>query len=87
MWLWLTRIAALLHLTVAAKNLKEIKRREEVEINPNRIYNSHEAAHLLQLERIQLLSLLKAGKIGGKLVRDNYRITGTSLMEYLNHEI
>ncbi|MBF0470160.1 MAG: helix-turn-helix domain-containing protein [Gammaproteobacteria bacterium] len=82
-WTYFTRIAALLHLAVAAKNFKNMQRRELVEINPNRIYNSYEAATLLGIDRSQLLCLIRDGKIGARLIHDNYRITGLSLMEYL----
>ncbi|HIJ38292.1 MAG TPA: helix-turn-helix domain-containing protein [Rhodospirillaceae bacterium] len=54
------------------------------EIQPNRIYGTPEAAKLMGLERLEVLSLIKDGKIAAKKTEGNYRILGTSILEYMS---
>ncbi|MBF0219226.1 MAG: helix-turn-helix domain-containing protein [Gammaproteobacteria bacterium] len=83
MWLWIGRIAAVLHLTLAARGLHEQRRRDKVEVNPQRIYNSKEAANLLQLPRDEILRQIRSGAIAARLIGEQYRIPGCSLISYL----
>jgi hypothetical protein len=53
------------------------------EVLPHRIYNTVEAAHFLGLERLDVIRLLKNSEIKGRRVDGNYRILGSSILEYL----
>ena len=53
------------------------------EVLPNRTYNSVEAAALLGLERVEVLTLITTEKIKAKKVDGNYRILGSNLLEYM----
>ncbi|MBF0394613.1 MAG: helix-turn-helix domain-containing protein [Alphaproteobacteria bacterium] len=53
-------------------------------IRPERIYSSTEAAAFLEMDRLDVLRLIKSGAIqAGKGGNGNYRIIGQSLINYL----
>ena len=54
------------------------------EILPHRIYSSAEASHLLGMDRLEVLGLIRSGTIKAKKVGDNYRILGSNLVDYMN---
>jgi excisionase family DNA binding protein len=54
------------------------------EILPHRIYSSGEASQLLGMDRLEVLELIRSGKIKAKKVGDNYRILGSNLVDYMN---
>ena len=54
------------------------------EILPHRIYSSAEASQLLGMDRLEVLGLIRSGKIKAKKVGDNYRILGSNLVDYMN---
>ncbi|WP_165602647.1 helix-turn-helix domain-containing protein [Candidatus Terasakiella magnetica] len=56
------------------------------EVNSSRIYNSTEAARLLGISRKTMIKLLEKGRIRGRLVNGNYRVPGSSIIEYLSHD-
>ncbi len=86
LWVAVGRIGTLLGVTISLKNLREIHQREQREIQPHRIYNSREASILLGLERIEVVEKLKKQQIKGRLVNGNYRIPGSSLLDYLKQD-
>jgi len=54
------------------------------EILPHRIYNTVEAAEILGMDRLDVIQLLRRDDLRGKRVDGNYRILGSSLLEYLS---
>ena len=85
-WLALGRLGTLLGVTLSLNSLRNVQLRERKEIQPHRIYSSHEAAVLLGDERLDMIEKLKQQQIKGRLVNGNYRIPGASLLEYLRQE-
>ena len=80
-WEALLRGGAL--VTFAQGAMALVDRAFSDEVLPNRIYNSAEASVLLGLDRLEVLALIKAEKIKAKKVEGNYRILGSSLLEYM----
>lgn len=85
-WLFLTRLGTVLGLTLRLKALRENQLKERKEIKPHRIYSTHEASVLLDIERIEVVGLLARREIKGRLVNGNYRIPGSSLLKFLKQE-
>ena len=54
------------------------------QILPHRIYNTTEAARLLEIERLDVLGLIQSEKIKAKKIEGNYRILGSNLLEYMS---
>lgn len=54
------------------------------EVLPHRIYGTEEAARLLGIERLEVLTLIRTGKIKAKKIDGNYRILGSALLEYIS---
>lgn len=86
LWVVMGRLGTLLGVTMSLHSLREIQQREHKEIRPHRIYSSQEAAILLGVERVEMIEKLKKQQIKGRLVNGNYRIPGSSLLEYLKEE-
>ena len=82
MWTVLARGGAILTFAHGAISLVEKLFAEEV--LPNRIYNTVDAAHILGMSRHRVLELVSAGDITGLKVDGNYRILGSSILEYMN---
>ncbi|MBF0355836.1 MAG: helix-turn-helix domain-containing protein [Alphaproteobacteria bacterium] len=53
------------------------------EILPHRIYTTADAARLLSMDRPDVINLLRSKEIKGRLVDGNYRIAGSSILEYI----
>ena len=85
-WINLSRLALLLNVGLTAKNI-QLNSEQEKQINLARIYNSREAALLLDIERSKVVQLLQSGTLKGRLINGNYRITGKCIEEYLHNEI
>ncbi len=87
LWTALSRIVLLMNLAYTARSLTQQHGVTHNHINSGRIYSSREAARLLGIERSEVVCLLKAGELKGRLVNGNYRIIGKSIEDYLHHEI
>ncbi len=85
-WINLSRLALLLNVGLTAKNI-QLNSEQEKQINLARIYNSREAALLLDIERSKVVQLLQSGTLKGRLINGNYRITGKCIEDYLHNEI
>jgi hypothetical protein len=80
MWSVLLKAGTILSFGLAIKKIVD----EYVsDVNANRVYTSHQAARFLNMERADIVRLLRSGKIKGKLVKGNYWIPGSSILEYL----
>ncbi len=86
LWVLVGRFSTLLGVTISLKKLRDIHQQEKKEVQPHRIYSSHEAAVLLGLERIVVVEKLKKKQIKGRMVNGNYRIPGSSLLDYLKQD-
>jgi len=86
MWVALSRVILLMNLAYTARSLQQQQGMKSI-ININRIYNTRETARLLEMERTEIIGLLKDGSLKGRLVKGNYRITGKSIEDYLHNEI
>ena len=82
-WIFLTRLGSILGVTISLKTLHEKQLKEHKEIKPHRIYSSHEASVLLEMERREVVGLLVNREIRGRMVNGNYRIPGSSLLNFL----
>ena len=87
LWTTLSRLVLVLNLAYTARSLRQQHRQEFNQINSSRIYNSREAANLLEIDRKAVVKLLLSEKLKGRLINGNYRITGKSIEEYLHNEI
>ena len=54
-------------------------------IEPNKIYTSEEQADLLDVQERVLWSLLKKGDLRGVKIGRVWRISGSSLLDYVSH--
>lgn len=54
------------------------------EVLPHRIYNTEEVAPILGMTRIDVIKLLQRDELKGKRVDGNYRILGSSILEYMS---
>ncbi len=80
-WLTITRIGSLMTMGAAAKHYYDQYTRE---IKSHRIYTSSEAARFLGISRRGVVKLVKSGSIPGKLAKSNFRISGQSILDYMN---
>ncbi|MEO5338024.1 MAG: helix-turn-helix domain-containing protein [Magnetospirillum sp. WYHS-4] len=80
-WAAVARVGTVLSVVAAGLQLYDIHTRE---IKPHRIYTSKEAARFLGMARRAVLDLVKNGTLRAKMVDGNYRISGQSLLDYLN---
>ncbi|WP_135075088.1 helix-turn-helix domain-containing protein [Terasakiella sp. SH-1] len=83
MWTMIARVGTLMSLGAALMELYNSRHRE---VNSSRIYNSTEAARFLGVERKEVIRLLEQGRMRGRLVNGNYRVPGSSIIEYLSHD-
>jgi hypothetical protein len=86
-WTNLSRLVVLLNLAYTARSLQQQHGQEFKQVNSSRIYNSREAARLLDMDRKEVVGLLKSDNLKGRLINGNYRITGKSIEDYLHNEI
>ncbi|MES9881213.1 MAG: helix-turn-helix domain-containing protein [Sedimenticola sp.] len=80
------RIATAISVTYSIKKLGDDIHKERYEIKPHRIYSSQEVAKLLGMKRHEVLLLISAGTLQGRLVSGNYRVSGQCILEYLKNE-
>ena len=81
LWAILLRTSIVVSLALTAKQIYDAA---NFEISPTRIYNTHQVARFLGVDRKVVISLVKKRKINGKTVNGNYKIPGQSVLEYLN---
>lgn len=55
------------------------------EIKPLAVYSTEEVASILSLSQITVQRLINSEKIKGVKVGKNYKVTGLSIMEYINN--
>ena len=80
-WMAVVRTGAIISLAAAILQLYDSNVRE---VKPNRIYSTREAARYLGMDRRSVVGLLRRKILRGKLVDGNYRILGSSILEYLS---
>ena len=81
-WTALIRGGALITFAHGAMTLLEKTFSEDV--LPHRIYNTVDIARILGMGRRDVLELVAAGDIKGIKVDGNYRILGSSILDYMN---
>ena len=82
MWTTLARGGAILTFATGAISLIEKMFTEDV--LPHRIYNTIDLARILGMDRKAVLELVHKGEIKGLKVDGNYRILGSSILDYMN---
>jgi hypothetical protein len=80
-WMAIVRAGTVMSLVAAVTHYFDLRNRE---IKPNRIYSSTEASRFLGVDRRAIVGLLQSEKLRGRLVKGNFRISGQSIIEYLN---
>jgi hypothetical protein len=80
-WTALIRGGALLTFAHGAISLVEKAFAEDV--LPHRIYNTVDLARILGMDRLAVLTLVDDRQIKGIKVDGNYRILGSSILEYM----
>lgn len=81
-WQALGRGASVIFFTQGVMSL--VDRLFAEEILPHRVYKSSEAARFLGVDRHKVLELIRGNQLKGTLSEGNYRILGSSILEYLN---
>ena len=74
------RTGAVVYLVMALKGAYDLA---TLEIKPNRIYSTKQAARYLGMDRRDVVRLVKSNKLRARLVNGNYRIPGQSILEFL----
>ena len=82
MWTTLARGGVL--LTFAQGAIALIEKVFSEDVLPHRIYNTVDVARILGMERREVLALVDKGDIKGLKVDGNYRILGSSILDYMN---
>lgn len=80
-WLTITRIGSLMTMGAAVKHYYDQYTRE---VKSHRIYTSSEVARFLGVSRRAVVKLVKNGAIPGKMANGNFRISGQSILDYMN---
>jgi hypothetical protein len=81
-WEALLKGSALVTFTQGVMTLLEKTFAEE--ILPHRIYGTADAARIIGMDRRDVLDLVHTGRIKGTKVDGNYRILGSSILEYMS---
>lgn len=81
MWPIILRVSAVLSV---ALTIKQVLDELTLNVNANRIYSTAQATKFLGVERKGVIKLIRGNNISAKMIDGNYRITGASILEYLN---
>jgi excisionase family DNA binding protein len=80
MWNILLRVGVILSTALTIKEVMDLYQRDIV---PHRIYSSKDAASILGVERIEVVTLIRNGELKAHMVDGYYRITGGNILGYL----
>ena len=82
--IWTTLIRGGALLTFAHGAITLIEKVFTEDVLPHRIYNTVDLARVLGMDRRDALALVTGGEIKGIKVDGNYRILGSSILDYMN---
>ena len=81
MWVTILRVSTILSVGLT---IKQVFEEFTLNVNANRIYSTQQATKFLGIERKSVIKLIKNKEINAQMIDGNYRITGASILEYLN---
>ncbi len=86
-WNLMMRVGTLLSFAYTVRQVTEEQREKRQIVKPERIYSSREIARLLNMERKEVVTLLQTGRLKGRLINGNFRVSGHNILEYLKNEV
>ncbi len=86
-WNLIMRVGTLLSFAYTVRQVTEEHREKKQIVKPERIYSSREIGRLLNMERKEVVALLQEGRLKGRLINGNFRVSGHNILEYLKNEV